>query len=467
MPNMGHCCVGVSFDSNKTTYMQRKKFDSSLFMSNIDHEVNFVLNNRHNSHTVMDFINNATTAWKRNTRGRLERTSNIFLHDVVALVSDFLTPRDLYNTLFASKDVMASVRHNDIIRNALCNGNVNMKTTIENLYDLTMHGKIYLPSCERLTRLINAKRCELCNTNRIKQIRQGYGIAICFPCLLGNTSGNIYTSELLSEPPPERSYNIGTHEIISHPRVSTVAQGYYVCLHGERRYFTSSKSQRYPYGERRFIWDHPIVDEHGESTQIGPIVTKKDVAIFEQMRRMDDLENYITIELKAPPLTIYRDFNDAVRAYRHMSYNKSKKKQEINAIKKSNAARARQLRLTKVQRWVASLAQELPPSARYLLGYDVNRQYVTYGPNRDVSRGWDPNIYSHLHVVHFHDEEVHILFNTYISAPSRLNRRKIEAARAQIYTIYCQRLSHSEDSQSDSDNDDYDEDFMNEEDIFH
>ena len=150
-----------------------------------------------------------------------------------------------------------------------------------------------------------------------------------------------------------------------------------------------------------------------------------------------------------------------------MSYNKSKKKQEINAIKKSNAARARQLRLTKVQRWVASLAQELPPSARYLLGYDVNRQYVTYGPNRDVSRGWDPNIYSHLHVVHFHDEEVHILFNTYISAPSRLNRRKIEAARAQIYTIYCQRLSHSEDSQSDSDNDDYDEDFMNEEDIFH
>ena len=385
---------------------------------------------------------NTTAKWRRDTCGRLQRLSNVFLHDVVSLVSHFLSPRDLFNTLFTSKIIMSAIQLDDIIRNALSNGNVNMKTTLENLYDLTLYGKIYLPSCERLTRLINARRCELCNVNRIKAVRQGYGIAICFPCLLGNTNGNVYTSELLSEPPCDRKNTIGTHEIVSNHRVSTVSQGYYISLHGgTNRYFTSSKSQCYPYGERRFIWNHPIVNEHGTRKEIGPIVTKKDVAMLQKMSTIDELETYITVHLKAPALTVYRDFNDAVRHCRQISYTNAQKQKRLNAVKKSAAARARQLKLTKVQEWIAVLAQKLPSSARYLLEFMINYQYTSHGPKYCMLPLSFLNavVYSRLNIVFFYDDEIHALLKTYISAPSRLNPSKMEIARAGISNIYLGR----------------------------
>jgi len=386
-------------------------------------------------------MTNPQTNWSRNASGRLELSTKLSLCDVMGFVCDFLTPREFYTTFFSSKCIMSSVDHVDITRNALCNGTLAMKNTIENVYDLTLHGKIYFPSCARLTRLVNVKRCELCNCNRIKQVRPGYGIAICFHCLRCNAEepSETYTSEIFIRPPNERHISIGLNEIISHPRVSTVLHGYYVTLRNGARVFTHCKSHYTCNAERRFMWDHHLVDDQGCRKNIGPIVTREDVYVITTMKRMEEFESYISVKLRAPPLTEYEDFNDAVRQYRHVAYKNIKRRQEESEMKKIKAAEARSAKLLKVQRWVRTLTESTHSDCRYLLRHIVNRDYVNNGPQRvRVPYRFD-DAYSHLQVIHFNHPEVQILLSKYVSAPSRMvGQKKLKSARLGLYNIHRQ-----------------------------
>ena len=380
------------------------------------------------------------TAWERNAIGRLQR-SNIHTTtfiDILPLVTDYLTPRDLYNVTFASNQIAPAIKQEDVIRNALCNGNIYMKTTIENLYELTLHGKIFLPSTKRLTRLINAKRCELCNTNKIRQIRQGYGIAICFSCLRGD--GDItYTSELLMEAAHNRRINIGSYEIVYHPRVSTVAHGYWGRHHRQTgHYYTNTRHTKIPYGERHFIWDHPLLDQQGRIIQIGPIVTKQHVSKMMTFKRIDELNSYINDDLQAPPLQIYQDFNDAVRQYRNISYTNYKKRQRTYRERRSKRIGSRRVKLNKVEQWISVMTQKAPPFTRYLLEYNTNMPYIN--PNI----GWWPRRTEDV-VVHFIDAEVQDLLRSYIKAPSKMTGRKMNAACGELNNIHMSR-QHTDNS---------------------
>jgi hypothetical protein len=391
---------------------------------------------------------NNQAEWTRNRYGRLERShissalgrSDLALCEVLHLVCDFLTPRDLYNTLFASNQLMKSIDQEDIVRNTLCNGNLPMKNTIENLYDLTLHGKIYLPSCARLSRLVNAKRCEICNLTKIKQVRPDYGMALCFDCLRTYKDGTVYTAELLVEPPGDRILNIGLNEIISHPRVTTRMFGYYNHLKNGATNYTHHKWHDRPNGERHFIWKKPLLDKQGRRKKIGPIITQADISTITKMKRMEEFESYITKTLQADALSKYGDFNDAVRQYRSTAYNNYKRRKEIRIANKEKADDRRRLKLRKVERWVRELKQifhHFCPEVKHLLQYRINRRYLRYGPNATVY--YSDEEYSHLHIIHFRDREVHRLLSDYISAPSRVIGRKIKHLTGRIYRLYQQR----------------------------
>lgn len=374
------------------------------------------------------------TKWSRNDKGRLERSTELSLCHVVSFVCEFLTPRELYSTFFASKGTMKSITHIDITKNALCNGNLAMKNTIENVYDLTLYGKIYLPTCARLIRLVNARRCELCNSNRINQVRSGFGMAICFPCLLGNPNdtSEIYTSELLIEPARYRLTHIGLNELVRHPRVSTEFQGFYVHLRNGRKYHSNSRSYHSKNGERHFIWDHHLLDNQGRRKRIGPIVTKEDIDVFTTMRRMDEVESYITDILKAPELKVFEDFNDAVRQYRPVAYARAITRQKVYAMKEKKASEARRLKLLRVQGWVHTISESTMPDWRHLLHYRVNTAYLTYGSRqrmreRPIFR-YHIEPYSHLHVIHFLNPQVHTLLSKYVTAPSRMVGHVLKSA---------------------------------------
>lgn len=127
--------------------------------------------------------------------------------DALSLVMEFLAPRELYkmaNTCTALRAAVTTrcVRENVVslciscvlrcsrlscyrivVRSAIMHGG-NAKTTVSELYELLKNDAMHTPSPGRLLRLVNGKRCEVCNSRKVKHANPRYGLFLCSSCLI-------------------------------------------------------------------------------------------------------------------------------------------------------------------------------------------------------------------------------------------------------------------------------------------
>jgi len=99
--------------------------------------------------------------------------------DALALVADFLAPRDLYRLMTSTcKGLRDRLTISQVVKSALCHGGWP-QTTVERLYPLMEHRQIHPVSALRLLRLVNVRRCECCNITRVQTVHEHYGVAFC------------------------------------------------------------------------------------------------------------------------------------------------------------------------------------------------------------------------------------------------------------------------------------------------
>ena len=118
-----------------------------------------------------------------------------FIHGVLEIMARHYLSRNVNTSVeclfFSSKMLVSSLSVEVVINSAMMAGG-NAKATVEELQRLMLTGFIFPPSAIRLLCLINGRRCEVCGVNRVKHVRKGFGINVCWKCV---TSGD--TTEMI------------------------------------------------------------------------------------------------------------------------------------------------------------------------------------------------------------------------------------------------------------------------------
>jgi hypothetical protein len=102
--------------------------------------------------------------------------------DIASVIFPFLDVRELYNLAFSNKTLLASLRHEHVVRSALLHGG-HAKTTATSVCRLVEKRKIFVPSPRRFLCMVNGKRCERkgCIGN-LNVVRPDYGLFTCWDC---------------------------------------------------------------------------------------------------------------------------------------------------------------------------------------------------------------------------------------------------------------------------------------------
>ena len=140
--------------------------------------------------------------------------------DALSLVLELLAPRDLYAAALTCKSLRAKITVAMIVKSVLIQ-NGRGKQTLDELQKLLSDKSIHPPSALRLLRLVNGKRCEICNRRKVNHVRPGIGVFSCWTCLTerGLTKGWKKTWVRYRK-------NVGRYELIfKHPRVAAQEYG--------------------------------------------------------------------------------------------------------------------------------------------------------------------------------------------------------------------------------------------------
>lgn len=116
--------------------------------------------------------------------------------DALGLVMEFLGPKELYRMAFTCKSLRSKVTTRLVVRSAIMQGG-HAATTVSELYNLMKSKSIHAPSALRLLRLVNGKRCEWCNINKLNYVRPGFGVFLCRPCLADEFTATVELMVLL------------------------------------------------------------------------------------------------------------------------------------------------------------------------------------------------------------------------------------------------------------------------------
>ena len=138
-------------------------------------------------------------------------------------VGSYLAPREMFNLFFLSKELMESLTTEMVVQSAMMSGGRSL-TTIKKLMPLMDEGSIHVPSPQRLLRLINAKRCEFCLTNKVSDIRSTFAFAVCWLCQTRNLTetivkttknyqNNRYASDAISDHYRVSAKHYGHHDV--------------------------------------------------------------------------------------------------------------------------------------------------------------------------------------------------------------------------------------------------------------
>jgi hypothetical protein len=189
--------------------------------------------------------------------------------DALGFVMEFLGPRELYRMAFTCKSLRSKVTTRLVVRSAIMQGG-HAATTVRELYNLMNNKSIHAPSPLRLLRLVNGKRCEWCNINKLSYVRPRFGVFLCRPCLADQFTATVELMVLL-----------------------------------QFRYDQILGAQSYaPLGNTSAIWSR-CLEQNGELC--GPLVTLADI---ERMAHISASGESMVSEL--PPEQDYKEF---VQAY--------------------------------------------------------------------------------------------------------------------------------------------------------
>ena len=115
-----------------------------------------------------------------------------------------LPPRQLLAAAICSREVMARLSHETVVRSVLISGGGHGKTTLRSILALvcgqkafpdswppfreTSQGRIWIPSPLRLLRLCLGRTCEMPRcSGKVNHIRPEWGLFACWPCTLNST----------------------------------------------------------------------------------------------------------------------------------------------------------------------------------------------------------------------------------------------------------------------------------------
>lgn len=317
------------------------------------------------------------------TRARQTRAWDNFLF-ALPFITEFLAPKDLFNLIMSSVELMAEINMNTVVQVAMCNGNSLTRKTIENLFDLTSTGAIHTLSALRVLRLVNGHRCELCNLHKVDHVRKNVGMFICWQCTRIHTTEVFVRNDISG-----RRDAVDISEVVRHPRV----------LSNRISGRTVNRDLRY------YIWSADETITQGLE-KVGPIVRYEHIARMMAMMSRTDIDRFISVELNAPPMDSYLPFDTAVRANRMVAYNRVIERrariQQLHATRKEQKYNRVLLLLTRI-----SSHPDFREEMRDFLGYQMNPIFQRSGC-------------INIPCIIFENPIIHTFFEEYLIAPSRV-----------------------------------------------
>ena len=79
------------------------------------------------------------------------------IRNIISMIND---PREILNLSLCSTRIRQCVTYENVIRAAVFAGNKFVRRSMESLIELLHHQNIYVPTPQRLLRIVNGKRCE-------------------------------------------------------------------------------------------------------------------------------------------------------------------------------------------------------------------------------------------------------------------------------------------------------------------
>ena len=102
--------------------------------------------------------------------------------DIAMILFSFLEARELLRFVSCSKEYLSQITYEHVIRSAMMTGG-RPKENIERLVSLIAMKRIWIPTPQRMLRLVCGKHCERCNTRQVNLVSDGFGVFFCACCI--------------------------------------------------------------------------------------------------------------------------------------------------------------------------------------------------------------------------------------------------------------------------------------------
>jgi hypothetical protein len=292
--------------------------------------------------------------------------------DALGIVMKFLGPRELFRLAYCSKQLLAKITPEMVIRSAMISGG-HAATTIKALQPLMANRSIYPPSALRLLRLINGRKCELCGLAKVSHARPNYGVFFCWPCTTERTRG----------------WKTNWVRYDRNPRYGQI-------LH-------MPIFQECKYGKQFYLWTKVFIAVGKSHEKAGPIVTFGDV---ERVAAMDeDVHVEPAILEHVPPPESYQEFLEAYEAVR------------MDAIHAEEFRRRQKLLASrKMADRKLTIAKEFIEDLKPLIADEMVRNVIfKYTIPKKKTSSKQPCLIMEMH-------QMRIVLGPYLLAPSKVKR---------------------------------------------
>jgi hypothetical protein len=309
------------------------------------------------------------------TDGLFSSTLGVFTNgDIASVIFPFLDVRELYNLAYSNKTLLASLRHEHVVRSALLHGG-HAKTTASSVCRLVEERKIFIPSPRRFLCMVNGKHCERkgCDGN-LNVVRPDYGLFMCWDCCQRWTKKVIRNKKWMP--------------LLEEPRTAGAS-----------------------YGSGVYIWQLPYRDTTGDLA--GPVLTMSDLGrvdmVDEILQECDDLDPHLS------------SVDEIVRTWKESKEAAVTREKEREDAKKQKTKMADKNRREKTSKMIESLS--------LLLEYKEWKEFALSHYWQDLKVWRDRK---RVPMVFFRCGVVNSSMHSFLIAPSKANRKGIQAVADQI-----------------------------------
>ena len=335
------------------------------------------------------------------------------LGSTLFLITRFLRPRDLFNLIRSRKNFRQHLTYQMVAESALFNGNARHKMGVENLYEVTSCGSVYLPSPFRFLQLMNVIVCEVCCQKKVYWVRISSGLALCYNCLKTMSTARV------TESPEHRHRRVDDIEIYLDGRVCAKFVS--------RVYDKWTKRKWLVYLFQEPIWGTVFDPWAGTRRErIGPIATDEAMVGLRNLPSPIRIRDYLKGKYNMLPLEDYEGLNDAIRRCRDEGYLIQKRinDEKLEKYTKGRHTHIRAVKMMLNKICLALLEDEDAPLTLMdrLVHYEVNPDFMIYRRPHRINR------YMYPCIVYDEDPTVEMVLEPFIARPSLL-RTKEEVAQ--------------------------------------